>query len=60
MLQNLSKYGHPLKLVAGGLALAAWFVGNELQRRELDEAVNKALDDRGVSRRENPNTSTVD
>lgn len=39
----------PLKLLSFALAGAGMLIASELSRRDLDEAVNKALDERGIT-----------
>jgi hypothetical protein len=42
----MKKYSHPLKAAALVLAAISYVVAKELERRELDEAVDRALDRR--------------
>lgn len=39
----MKKYAHPLKVASMVIALAGYFVANELQKRETEEAIDKAL-----------------
>lgn len=49
--RSVNKYGHPLKIASGVILIAGWVVGNELQRRALDEAIDEALDKREAEKK---------
>jgi hypothetical protein len=39
----MKKFGNPLKVVSMLIAVAGYFVANELQKRETEEYIDKAL-----------------
>jgi hypothetical protein len=51
----MKKYAHPLKVASMVIALAGYFVANELQKRETEEYIDKAL----AKRDEVPTPETI-